>query len=232
MGGAGVGGVQTGGTSGGGRAGSTTSDGSVGDAGGTRGSGGRDESGQSTGSGGAAGAGVIGCADREREGFLDLRAYPDIAACDGGFSVPGTVGLKGPACGRAGGDDGANPDGTGCNVEDLCEAGFHVCTDAVEVGAKTSTGCTGAVVGTASLFYLTLQSGTGQQKCGAGTDDVFGCGNIGFRAGTGCAPLDSASGNLCGALVAPWTCGTNQTEEALNVAKPGSSAGGALCCRD
>jgi hypothetical protein len=104
--------------------------------------------------------------------------------------------------------------------------------DALEVGAKSSTGCTGAVGGTSSVFYLTFQSGIGQQKCGPGTDDVFGCGNLGFRPSSGCGVLDRASGNLCVALGAPWTCGSDQTGEALNVSKPSSALGGVLCCRD
>jgi hypothetical protein len=177
-------------------------------------------------------AGIVGCADGQREGFLDVAAYPNIAACDGGFQVPGIVGLTGPACGRAGGDDGARPDGSGCNVEDLCSVGFHVCASATEVGAKSTTGCIGAVAVTPSVFYLTLQSGFGQQKCGPGTNDVFGCGNIGFRPSQGCGVLDRASGDLCAGLIAPWTCGSDLIGEALNVAKPGSAAGGVLCCKN
>jgi len=190
--------------------------------------------GGATGNGGAVAGdgGIIGCADGQREGFLDVTTYPDIAACDGGFQVPGVVGLTGPACGRAAGDDGSLPDGSGCNAEDLCAAGFHLCASATEVGTKSITGCVGAVVGTASVFYLTEQSGGGQQKCGPGTNDVFGCGNVGYRVSSGCAPLDSASGDVCSALVAPWSCGTDLTAEALHVVKPGPTAGGVLCCKD
>jgi hypothetical protein len=201
--------------------------------GGTLGAGGVTATGGISGTGGFVGdAAIVGCADGQREGFLDLVAYPNIAACAGGFQVPGVVGLTGPACARAAGDDGARPDGTGCNVEDLCAVGFHVCKSAVEFDAKSSTGCTEAVVGTAPLFYVTLQSGGGQQKCGPGTNDVFGCGNIGYRPSQGCGLLDRASGDLCSALVAPWSCGSDLAGEALNVVKPGSLAGGVLCCID
>jgi hypothetical protein len=61
---------------------------------------------------------------------------------------------------------------------------------------------------------------------------VFGCGNLGYRPSTGCGVLDRASGTLCSALVAPWSCGSDNVAEALHIVKPGSLVGGVLCCRD
>jgi hypothetical protein len=175
----------------------------------------------------------VGCADGEREGFLDQVDYPDIAACGGGFGLPGVVGLTGPACNREGGDDGPRPDGAACNALDLCAAGFHLCATAAEVGARSSTGCVGAAVGATPVFYVTAQSGGGQANCDAtGTDDVFGCGTHGARPNAICAPLDAWGGNLCASLGAPWSCDTDQRNEALYQVKDGSSGGGVLCCRD
>jgi hypothetical protein len=180
-------------------------------------------------------AGVVGCADGQREGFLDIAAYPDIAACSGGFALPGVIGLSTPACGRTAGDDGANPDGTGCNALDLCAVGFHICSSSAEVSLDSSTGCTGAAVGTDPVFFITAQSASGSRICvPIGVDDVFGCGTLGSRPvnNSNCAPLDRWSTNLCMALTAPWDCGTDQTSEASHVVKRGASAGGVLCCHD
>src|SRR5262249_36001616 len=157
--------------------------------------------------------------------------YPDIAACAGGFALPGVVGLTAPACGRAAGDDGANADGTGCNALDLCAAGFHICSSSAEVAQKSTTGCTGAAVGATPVFFITAQSGTGARDCNpTGTDDVFGCGTLGTRPVTNsnCAPLNSWGANLCSALAAPWSCGSDAAGEAANVVKPGPLAGGVL----
>jgi hypothetical protein len=178
---------------------------------------------------------VVGCADGQRDGFLDVATYPAIAACAGGFALPGVVGVSAPGCGRTAGDDGPNPDGTGCHAIDLCEVGFHICSSAAEVALKSSTGCTGAAVGSEPVFFITAQSGDVARSCTpTGVDDVFGCGTLGSRPvqNSNCAPLDRWSTNLCAALTAPWACGTDQTAEASYVEKPGPGAGGVLCCRD
>src|SRR6185369_15471919 len=124
------------------------------------------------------------------------------------------LGLSTPACGRTAGDDGANPDGSGCNALDLCAVGFHICTSSAEVSLKSSTGCMGAAVGAAPVFFITAQSGAEARSCTpTGADDVFGCGTLGSRPVTNsnCAPLDRWSTNLCAALTAPWACGSDQT---------------------
>ena len=33
--------------------------------------------------------GAIGCADGQREGFANTSVFPNIAACSGGWSIPG-----------------------------------------------------------------------------------------------------------------------------------------------
>lgn len=175
-----------------------------------------------------------GCADGEREGFLDQAAHPDVAACAGGFAEPGLFASVSPACARAAGDDGSAPDGAGCNVADLCAVGWHVCVGAAEVGARAPGGC-GDAVGApdAQVFFITRQSGPGGATCGAGANDLFGCGSLGVAAADpSCAPLDRFSNDLCAALPAPWSCGADGAAEADQVAKPGVDAGGVLCCHD
>jgi hypothetical protein len=164
-----------------------------------------------------------GCSDGQREGFTDLAAYPGIAGCSGGWSVPGimidnpgaapacpgiaTFDTVVPACSRRAGNNSSNPSGAGCNVADLCAAGWHVCATAADVAASSPTGCVGvAAPGAEPLFFATRQSSTGcgvaatglstdgavcnAGSCAAGcaqtaaiSNDVFGCGNYGEPIG-------------------------------------------------
>jgi len=178
----------------------------------------------------------IGCADGQREGFASLSTHPNIAACAGGWSVAGLTTLGSPACGRQGGDDGANPNGIGCNANDLCAEGWSVCASPQAVASRSATGCS-SLNGTG--FFVQRTSGPGGAACGSGQNDLFGCGSIGatiaaFGATTAasCAPLDRFSHDRCSALGTPWSCGTDGVKEAANVKKTGSSGGGVLCCRD
>ncbi|MFO0744671.1 MAG: putative metal-binding motif-containing protein [Myxococcota bacterium] len=197
---------------------------------------------------------AVGCADGEREGFVDLEAWPDIAACSGAWSIGGVVTDQlFPTCARQGGDDGPRLDGSGCNVADLCAEGWHVCTSSADVASHSPTGCDGAAPGE-SAFFVTRQSGTGCAQCATGeqtggecnspyscisgcapnvnlSNDVFGCGSLGSPPNPSCAPLDMFSHNNCSALTAPWAC-SGSTVEAANIAKSGPEHGGAVCCRD
>jgi len=173
---------------------------------------------------------VTGCADGEREALTDARLYPDIAACSGGWDLPGVL-INTAFCDRQAGDDGPNPLGTRCSVEDLCSAGFHVCESRGEVMAAGVESCSDEFWNGA--FYVTRQSSEGSDTCTPiGLDDVFGCGDIGLTAINGCAPLNRGAGNLCNALPPPWTCDTSASEEAEFIEKAGPQFGGALCCRD
>ena len=175
---------------------------------------------------------TVGCADGEREGFVDAVAQPNIAGCSGGFAVAGLLVDAPPACGRSGGDDGAFPDGTGCNATDLCGPGWHVCLTPGQVAGAGGT-CAGATVeGDPAMFFAIRQSGPGGGGCGLGANDIFGCGNLGLAPVASCAPLDRFSNDLCAALGAPWACGADNINEANNVTKGGPAGGGVLCCRD
>ena len=180
-----------------------------------------------------AGVSAAGCADGEREGFVDLAAQPDVAGCAGGFTEPGLRIAAAPACGRGAGDDGINPDGVGCNASDLCAAGWQVCASAAAVAAASASGtCEGLVPDDVPLFFATRQSGPGGAECGDGANDLFGCGTLGAAPAASCAPLDRFSNDLCVDLGAPWSCGADGLAEADTVTKPGPTAGGVLCCRD
>lgn len=177
-------------------------------------------------------SGDVGCSDGTREGFTPVATYTNIAACAGAWSVAGLLApaTKTPACQRSAGNDGLNTSGAGCTVADLCQVGWHVCETAPEVGAKSgAAGCAAA----AGLFFVTRQSGAGAAQCGAGANDLFGCGGAGAAPDpTTCAPLDRFSGDLCASLAGGWSCGADGLQEANNVTHTNSADGGVLCCRD
>jgi hypothetical protein len=177
-----------------------------------------------------------GCSDGTREGFVNATQFPNIAGCSGGWSVAGLLPGITAKCGLAGGNSGANPNGNTCSAADLCETGWHVCATSLQVkNASATGGCSGSTAaGAASLFFATLQSGPGAGDCGSGTNDLFGCGNLGAAPNGSCSPLDRFSNNLCGSLAAPWSCvsANGGFDEAIKVTKSGPASGGVLCCRN
>lgn len=172
----------------------------------------------------------VGCADGEREALLDDVAYPDIAACNGSWSIPGVLGGT-TFCDHAGGDDGPILDGMGCAIDDLCAEGWHLCASAAEVAGAGVADCD--ALEWDGSFYATAQSGVSNDACGPnGTNDVFGCGDIGYTAISGCGALNRSTGNLCGNLPDPWDCDVASDSEAEFLVKEMPELGGALCCRD
>ncbi len=189
----------------------------------------------------------VGCADGQREGFLDVATYPQIAACAGAWQQPGITpdGLV-PTCSRQAGDDGAKKDGTGCGTPDLCATGWHVCSTWQEVAKRSPTGCAGATPPDAkskSLFFAARQPSKNGSVCGQwgdGVNDVFGCGNLGTGLGPDkkCGPLDrvlaSTQADKCGFNEAepplgPWECKGgpgSDLEEGEHVTKKGCAKAG------
>jgi len=112
----------------------------------------------------------------------------------------------------------------------LCALGWHVCETAVEVAARTSMGCTDRG---AEGFFVIAQSGPGNEQCGEGLNDLFGCGTVGAAIDSAsCTPLDRFSGPGCGDLPNTWDCGADAAVEASAVVKPDPGDGGVLCCLD
>jgi hypothetical protein len=170
----------------------------------------------------------VGCADGQREGFVDLQAYTHIAGCSGAWDQPGvSPDSVQPTCGRQGGDDGQHADGVGCSSVDLCATGWHLCKEWQEVAQKSPTGCAGATPANAppkSLFFAMRQSSPNNSECtawGTGFNDVFGCGNLGHAlpADKHCGPLDRVL-----ASTQPNSCGYNEAEPNLG---PWQCLGGA-----
>ncbi len=163
-----------------------------------------------------------GCADRSREGFVDIATYPTIASCGGAWNVPGAF-HDAPVCARAAGNDGVNEAGAGCNVEDLCADGWHVCFGPDDIATRTGgRGCVDAVAAdypnhgsgqvTAPIppggaFFMTRTSGSGTGNCDEvvngfpqSFNDIFGCGTMGTMPQANCTPLNRFGHNQCSAL--------------------------------
>ena len=154
---------------------------------------------------------LVGCADATREGFLDIAKFPRIAACGGAWAIKGAHNTT-PACNRQAGNSGKIPDGKGCNVTDLCAAGWHVCYGKVDVLSRNSLGCLNIMDGAKGpAFYLARTSSNGAFNCsqdstkfgGPGTsNDLFGCGDLGCKmtqgactvGGANCDPLKDCAG--------------------------------------
>jgi hypothetical protein len=206
----------------------TGGSGAIGGAGGIGGSGGG-------GIGGGGGASPIGCSDGSREYFTSLAMYPSIAGCSGGWSVKGLVSNAAmqPQCNREGGNDGAQPDGNGCSVTDLCAAGWHVCDDKLEVAVKALGGCP---MSTATGLWIVRAGGPTQTTdcSGPGLNNLFGCGmGVGAASDANCTPLTHVLTHAPCNNSPPWNCGgfvaTAETEE---VTKGSPDNGGVMCCED
>lgn len=177
-----------------------------------------------------------GCADGEREGFMNVADFPDVAACSGGWSVPG-MGADEPVCERAGGDDGDNPAGAGCNVQDLCGDGWVVCADAAAFAERLPEGASCDELGPAGgdrPLYVSAQRGSnavGLSCDGEGTNDLFGCGEPPMNLRANCDPFNRS---IAGGEAAPWRLGeraARNVTEWSTATKSGPARGGVLCCR-
>lgn len=164
----------------------------------------------------AAGRIATGCSDGTREGFLDETRYPDIAACSGAWNIPGIHHDEGPACGRLSGNNGANIYGTGCNVEDLCAAGWHVCHGVDDIANHSSIGCEGIMDGQPQPgFFVSRETSNGALTCtgdGYGhpgyANDLFGCGDLGCGLGAEkrCGAINRSSHDGCLGIDSSYVC--------------------------
>ena len=154
---------------------------------------------------------IVGCSDGTREGFLDLLKFNNLAACSGAWNVKGIHHNDGPSCNRKSGNTGENQAGTGCNVEDLCAKGWHVCLGRGDVATRSEYGCNGILDGMPQnepYLFITRTSSVGNLNCDPDTvgvplnmNDIFGCGNFGcYATGNKCDPLKLSGHNLCQAL--------------------------------
>jgi hypothetical protein len=183
----------------------------------------------------------VGCSDLTRITSGKWGTFANIALCSGGWSVPGVRSPASmvPACDRMSGGTSSNPSGNGCSVADLCQYGWHVCTDAVDVILKadnTAGVCSGGIP--TNAFFVTRQGDSdGGAACdGLGNDDVFGCGASAATGTSNCGALNryarSKGMGACDNLSGVWDCGPGPADEALLLTKQTPLNGGAMCCRD
>ena len=143
----------------------------------------------------------VGCADGMRDGFRDATAFPNIAACSGGFTVPGVFPSPErtdvPTCATTGDDAATNAAGTDCSAADLCGAGWHICRGG-EIGERTSgMSCNAATDFPAQSFYAASVSGTGCDHCALPTNTgLDGCTADSCQAG--CQQSPSLNNDLFG----------------------------------
>ena len=202
----------------------------------------------------------IGCADGTRESFTDRTRFPLIAGCSGAWSLPGIFpaipSSTLAACATLGNSSVTAPaNGSGCASSNLCARGWHICNGGEVTPRTGSMGCAAETAYPASSFFAASVSGTGCGVCalrsgsvtgasctslscvancresGDLNNDFFGCGSLGSLVSGACDGLNRFSGNDCGSLGAPWTCG-GSTQESRTVVKTSAAAGGVLCCRD
>lgn len=182
---------------------------------------------------------VAGCSDGTREGFVDIEHWSEVAACAGGWSVPGLVGEGGqkPACLRRSGNSGELPAGEGCAAADLCAEGWHVCRSGDEIATRSLSNCEGATASGADLFFAVRAGASPAGVCTpekSNTNNLYGCGSFGGAADSSCGPLDRLLGFAECGITANWRCGdaSDWQREAAVVTKLGPELGGVLCCRD
>jgi hypothetical protein len=194
--------------------------------------------GGSGGDGGSGGAAPMqsGCRDGQREGFKDDVAHPSIAACAGGFDIPGTQTAAAVECMQAG-DDSDNAAGLGCSAGNLCASGWHVCNGSAEADVDSAgLGCPDDAAPDAFWITGQTQNSDGTQCISSGNNNVIGCGDLGDDVSSGyqCEPLERRLRfDDCGApsRIAPWLCDDAAAESAA-IVKPGADRGGVLCCQD
>jgi hypothetical protein len=168
---------------------------------------------------------ATGCADGTREGFRDLVAYPDIAACAGAWNEGG---LMAPPMGN-----GCTPSVVQrCAAADLCATGWAICVNHTDMATHGAVACDASAD---AGFYATLQRSHSAGMCIddlAYDNDLFGCDAPVVRDPSvlNCAPIDATSGDLCNALTAAWVC-ADGSHELSTVLKTAASDGGILCCR-
>jgi hypothetical protein len=160
--------------------------------------------------------GVVGCADGQREAFVDAAAFPRIAGCLAAW--PGAKSLRdksasAPSCG----DDAGECPAPG----DACAVGWHVCgangatSDLKQVSAAQCENAGGGRF-SAAISHCIAQDGCQYDPAPAAS---YPC----FASGWCSEPV--CCGNDCGETHIP--VGTDQGCSQATSAR----AGGILCCR-
>jgi hypothetical protein len=167
----------------------------------------------------------IGCADGEREGFVDRDRFPNIASCVADWL--GVANMRAPRSDEFCGDDLGQ-----CNrPADACMRGWHICmTDGnsddlsqhIEGGdCDGATGGQGAFAGASSHCSV-------RQDCGY--DEPLPCFTNGYCSEAVCCGTDCAFGACADGVFegqTPMIPGGGR-----GCGRTGNNADGVICCRD
>ena len=171
---------------------------------------------------------VVGCADGQREAFVDAAAHPTIAGCIGEWD--GNANMRAARTGAACGDDGSR-----CAVPaDVCAEGWRVCGETGAIadlfGRVNAEQCENAGGGrfVAALSHCKTQEGCQYEDPSSGN---YACFNEGWCSEPVCCGNDCGELGACPSGVWPEKThipvGTDQGCGSIG----SSRARGVLCCR-
>ncbi len=170
---------------------------------------------------------VVGCADGQREAFVDGQAFVTIAGCVA--SWPGALSLRAPRSGGACGDDA----GACASPADACAPGWHVCAaDGVVADVKqvSAEQCAHAGGGrfSAGISHCTAQADC---KYDHSPQASYPCFESGWCSEPVCCGDDCGDFGACTGGV--WENATHipvGTDQGCG-ASTSQRAGGILCCK-
>jgi hypothetical protein len=170
---------------------------------------------------------VIGCADGQREAFVDRASYPKIAGCLATW--PGAMSLRAPRAGKPCGDDAV-----GCvSPGDACAPGWHVCaSDGAVADLKQVTPDQCAHAG-GGRFSAGMSHCTAQADCKYDTtpNASYPCFANGWCSEPVCCGDDCGDFGSCRDGVWPGATHIAQGTDQGCAASTSRRAGGILCCK-
>jgi hypothetical protein len=171
--------------------------------------------------------GAVGCADGQREAFVDAAGFPAIAGCLASWD--GKRSLRDAPTGAACGDDAG-----GCAAPaDACAAGWHVCgasgaiADLRQVGPEQCEQAGGGRF-SAALSHCETQSGCAYDTRPEGD---YACFESGWCSEPVCCGGDCGDFGACTDGVWPGKTHIAQGTDQGCGAQTSQRAGGLLCCR-
>jgi hypothetical protein len=170
---------------------------------------------------------VVGCADGQREAFVDVATFPTIAGCIAEWTDK--TRLRRPASGVACGDD-AHPCGT---AADACAPGWHLCADSGRVADLTRVTPEQCEQAGGGRFVAAISHCKTQQGCQYEPAQTasYACFESGWCSEPVCCGNDCGEFGVCRDGVWPGKThipvGTDQGCGAIS----SSRARGVLCCK-
>lgn len=171
---------------------------------------------------------AVGCADGQREAFVDATASPNVAGCIGEWAA--TANLRAPKSGSACGDDLDAP----CAAPaDACAQGWNICGHDGRIAPISAIGATACAAAGGGRFVAAISHCETQDGCvydNPSTGD-YACYERGWCSEPVCCGENCRSTGACPDGVWPGATtiavGTDQGCGAI----ASSRARGILCCR-